>query len=103
MLDVAIDLRRSSPTFGRHVAVELTAQNSEMLWIPEGFGDAFLALTEVVGFTYKVTDYYSKAGERTIRWNDPELVIPWPVNVDSLVVSSKDAQGSLLRDAELFP
>jgi dTDP-4-dehydrorhamnose 3,5-epimerase len=101
-LDVAVDLRRSSPAFGQHVAVELSGENGAMLWIPVGFGHAFLALTEVVGFAYKVTDYYSSAGERTILWSDPEIAIPWPVQPVDAIVSDKDRQGALLRDAELF-
>jgi dTDP-4-dehydrorhamnose 3,5-epimerase len=102
VLDVAVDLRRSSSTFGKHVAIELTAESGEMLWIPKGFGHAFLALTEDVGFAYKVTDYYSPAGERTIVWDDPELAIPWPIDTSDAVVSDKDRAGSLLRDAEIF-
>jgi dTDP-4-dehydrorhamnose 3,5-epimerase len=74
-----------------------------MLWIPEGFGHAFLALTEQVGFAYKVTDYYSPASERTIVWNDPEIGVRWPVDPVEAIVSDKDRAGSLLRDAELFP
>jgi dTDP-4-dehydrorhamnose 3,5-epimerase len=101
-LDVAVDLRRGSPNFGRHAARELTGENGEMLWIPEGFGHAFLALTETVGFAYKVTDYYSPAGERTILWNDPELAIAWPVKASDVLVSAKDAQGVPLRSAEVF-
>ena len=101
-LDVAVDLRRSSPTFGRHVAVELTAERGEMLWIPVGFGHAFLALTDEVGFAYKVTDYYSAAGERTILWNDPELGIPWPVRPQDVIISEKDARGKPFRNAEVF-
>lgn len=100
--DVAVDLRRSSPAFGRHVAVELTAENGEMLWIPEGFGHAFLALTDSVGFAYKVTDYYSPVGERTIVWSDPDLAIPWPVDPSAVVVSDKDSKGATFRDAEVF-
>jgi len=102
-LDVAVDLRRSSQAFGQHVAAELTGENGAMLWIPAGFGHAFAALSEVVGFAYKVTDYYSSAGERTILWNDPEIAIPWPVRPEVALVSDKDRQGALLRDAELFP
>jgi dTDP-4-dehydrorhamnose 3,5-epimerase len=102
VLDVTVDLRRSSPAFGQHVAVELSAESGEMLWIPVGFGHAFLALTEEVGFSYKVTDYYSPAGERTIRWNDPDLNIPWPVALESVLVSDRDQAGSTFRDAELF-
>jgi dTDP-4-dehydrorhamnose 3,5-epimerase len=103
VLDVAVDLRRSSPTFGRHVAVELTAENGEMLWIPVGFGHAFVTLTDEAGFAYKVTDYYSPAGERTILWNDPDLGVTWPVDAASAIVSDKDAQGKRLREAEVFP
>lgn len=101
-LDVAVDLRRPSSTFGKHVAVELTEENGQMLWIPEGFGHGFLALSEVVGFAYKVTDYYCPAGERTILWNDPALAIPWPVAPESAIVSGKDLQGARLRQAEVF-
>jgi dTDP-4-dehydrorhamnose 3,5-epimerase len=102
VLDVVVDLRRSSPHFGRHVAVELNGEAGAMLWIPVGFGHAFLALSEDVGFAYKVTDYYSPAGERTIGWNDPDLAIPWPVAAESLIISEKDRQGFSLRKAELF-
>lgn len=102
VLDVAVDLRRHSAAFGKHVAVELTEENGQMLWIPEGFGHAFLALSDVVGFAYKVTDYYSPAGERAILWNDPDLAIPWPVSAESVIVSGKDLQGATLRQAEVF-
>ena len=101
-LDVAVDLRRSSPTFGKHEAVELSGENGSMLWIPEGFGHAFLSLTETVGFAYKVTDYYSPAGERTILWNDPELGIKWPVAASDAIVSEKDARGKSFGEAEKF-
>jgi len=103
VLDVAVDLRSSSPNFGRHVAVELTADNGQMLYIPVGFGHAFAALTDDVGFSYKVTGYYCREGERTIRWNDPELAIWWRVNPENAVVSEKDRQGSAFREAEVFP
>ena len=102
VLDVAVDLRRSSPGFGRHESVELSAENGRLLWIPAGFGHAFLVLSEVAGFAYKVTEYYSPAGERTIVWNDPELAIPWPVAPEAVVVSEKDAAGALLKNAEVF-
>ena len=102
VLDVAVDLRRSSPMLGRSVAVELSGENGRMLWIPPGFGHAFLVLSEEAGFAYKVTDYYSAAGERTILWNDPDLAIAWPVSAAQAIVSEKDAQGKLLRDAQLF-
>jgi dTDP-4-dehydrorhamnose 3,5-epimerase len=102
-LDVAVDLRKSSATFGKHVAVELTGESGEMLWIPVGFGHAFLALSDTVGFAYKITDYYSPAGERTIAWNDPDIAIPWPVSADDAIISDKDRRGAKLRDAEVFP
>src|ERR1039457_2590551 len=102
VLDVAVDLRRSSPTFSRHFAVELSGENGRMLWIPEGFGHAFLALSDVVGFAYKVTDYYSPTGERTILWNDSDLGIPWPVSPENAIVSEKDGNGAILREAEVF-
>ncbi len=103
VLDVAVDLRRSSPAFGKHVAVELSGENGAMLWIPEGFGHAFLVLSAVAGFAYKVTNYYSPAGERTIVWSDPDLAIPWPVKAEKAIVSDKDRKGARLRDAEVFP
>ena len=102
VLDVAVDLRRSSANFGKNLAVELSGENGRMLWIPEGFGHAFLVLSDVAGFAYKVTDYYSPAGERTILWNDPELGIKWPIAAGDAIVSEKDAKGKLLRDAEVF-
>ena len=102
VLDVAVDLRRSSSTFAQHVVIELNAEGADMLWIPPGFGHAFLALTDQVGFAYKVTDYYSPAGERTIFWNDPDIAIQWPIPVDSTVVSKKDLAGYARKDAELY-
>jgi dTDP-4-dehydrorhamnose 3,5-epimerase len=102
VLDVAVDLRRSSPTFGKSVAVELNAENGNMLWIPPGFGHAFLALEDQTGFAYKVTDYYSPRGERTILWSDAEIGIDWPVNPAQVIVSDKDRAGRLLKDADVF-
>ena len=102
VLDVAVDLRRSSPAFGKHVAVELGAENGAMLWIPVGFGHGFAVLSDEAGFAYKVTDYYSQAGERTIVWNDPELAIPWPVDPESAIVSEKDLRGASFSSAEVF-
>lgn len=101
VFDVAVDLRRSSSTFGRWIGVTLTEQNRQMFWIPPGFAHGFLVLSESADFLYKTTDFYSPADERTIRWNDPELGIRWPLSGDP-VVSPKDAAGSLLRDAEVF-
>lgn len=102
VLDVAVDLRRSSPNFGRHVAVELSAEVGQMLYIPIGFGHGFAALTENVGLAYKVTDYYCPAGERTILWDDPDIGIPWPLSAADAILSDKDLKGSALRDAEVF-
>ena len=103
VLDVAVDLRRSSPNFGQQVAVELTADSGNMLYIPIGFGHGFVSLTENVGLAYKVTDYYCPAGERTLLWNDPEIGIDWPVTPEAAILSGKDLQGKLLREAEVFP
>jgi dTDP-4-dehydrorhamnose 3,5-epimerase len=101
-LDVAVDLRRSSPHFGCHVAIELTGDGNQMLWIPPGFGHAFLAMSDMVGLAYKVTDYYSPTGERTISWNDPALAIRWPVADADIIVSEKDYKGAPFESAEVF-
>ncbi len=103
VFDVAVDLRRSSPNFGRNVSMELSADDGRMLFIPIGFGHAFAALTESAGFSYKVTDYYNQSGERTILWNDSGLAIPWPVGPQDAIVSEKDLGGNALVDAEVFP
>lgn len=102
VLDVVVDLRRSSSTFGKHTAIELDGETGKMLWIPAGFGHAFLALSDTAGFAYKVTDYYSPSAERTIRWDDPDLAIAWPVSED-LIVSEKDRNGKSFRKAQVFP
>ncbi len=101
-LDVAVDLRRSSPNFGKSVAIELRSEEGSMLWIPVGFAHGFVALSDHLAFAYKVTDYYSAAGERTILWNDPDLGIDWPVSEAEAILSSKDAVGIPFRDAEVF-
>lgn len=102
VFDVAVDLRRSSKTFGLHAGVELSEDNGAMLWIPPGFGHAFAVLSDKAGFAYKVTDYYSPSGERTILWNDPTLAIQWPVARHEAIVSQKDQQGSSFDAAEVF-
>jgi len=102
VLDIAVDLRKSSATFGKHVALELNSESSEIFWIPAGFGHAFLVLSDFAGFAYKVTDYYSPKGERTIAFDDPDLAIQWPVPAADLIISDKDRQGTLLRSAEVF-
>jgi len=101
-LDVIVDLRKSSPTFGQHVTVELNGDGSRMVWIPPGFGHGFAALTETVALSYKVTDYYSPQEERTILWNDPELGIDWKVSPEQAILSAKDAVGSPFELAEVF-
>jgi dTDP-4-dehydrorhamnose 3,5-epimerase len=101
VLDVAVDIRKSSPTFGRHIALELSAENKRMLWIPEGFAHAFLVLTETAEFLYKTTDYWFPEHERCIRWDDPTLGIDWKLS-SAPVVSAKDALGKNIGDAELF-
>jgi len=102
VFDVAVDIRKSSPTFGQWVGVRLSEQNKQMFWIPPGFAHGFLVLSESADFLYKTTDFYSPAHERTIRWNDPQLAIEWPLEVEPMV-SAKDAQGRLLSEAETFP
>jgi dTDP-4-dehydrorhamnose 3,5-epimerase len=101
--DVAVDLRRSSPTFGQWVGVELSEENHKQLWIPPGFGHGFLVLSEVADVLYKATDYYAPALDRSLRWNDPTLGIDWPVDGAEPVLSAKDAAAPFLEDAEVFP
>lgn len=102
VLDVAVDLRKSSPTFGQHVALELSAENKRMCWIPEGFAHGFLVLSETAEFLYKTTDYYAPEFERSIIWNDPAIGIQWPIKGEP-ALSVKDQQAKLLAEAECFP
>ncbi len=99
--DVVVDLRRSSPTFGRHVGVVLTAANRQMLWVPPGFAHGFVVLSETADFLYKTTDYWYAAHERTLLWNDPALGIDWPI-VDPPILAAKDAAGTLLAQADTY-
>ena len=101
VLDVAVDIRKNSPTFGQHVSMELSAENKVMLWVPEGFAHGFLTLTETAEFLYKTTDYWFPEHERCIRWDDPSLAIDWKLQA-APIVSGKDAQGKKLGAAELF-
>ncbi len=104
IFDVAVDLRRSSPTFGRWVGVTLSAANHEMLWVPPGFAHGFYVVSDAAEVLYKCTDFYSPNTERTLIWNDPDLAIDWPVKPgEPPKISPKDAAGVLLRDAECFP
>jgi dTDP-4-dehydrorhamnose 3,5-epimerase len=100
--DVAVDIRRSSPTFGRWSGVQLSAENKRQLWLPEGFAHGFLVLSECAELLYKTTDYYAPAHERCIRWDDPSLAIDWPLD-SAPQLSAKDQAGLSLADAELFP
>jgi dTDP-4-dehydrorhamnose 3,5-epimerase len=102
IIDVAVDLRKQSPHFGEHVAVELSGDSSDMLWIPAGFGHGFAVLSDEARVAYKVTDYYAPAAERTILWNDPDLGIDWQVSAAEVIVSAKDEAGKRFRDAEVF-
>jgi len=101
VLDVAVDIRRNSPTFGRHAAVELSAENKRILWIPEGFAHGFAVLSDTAEFLYKTTDYWYPEHERCLRWDDPVLAIDWQLQA-APALSGKDAQGKTLAEAELF-
>ena len=102
--DVAVDMRKSSPTFGQWVGETLSESNRRMMWVPPGFAHGFLVLSERVEFMYKCTDYYSPEDERALLWNDPALAIDWPLpNGVTPIVSDKDAAASTLAKAEAFP
>ncbi len=101
VFDVAVDIRRSSPTFGRWVAEILSAENRRQLWIPPGFAHGFLALREGTEVLYKTTDFYHRAAERAVRWDDPDIAIAWPTE-SSPILSAKDAAAPLLASAETF-
>ncbi len=100
--DVVVDMRRSSPTFGRWVGERLSADNRRMLWVPEGFAHGFVVLSERAEFLYKTTDYYAPEHERTLLWNDPRVGVKWPAGIDP-VLKPKDAAGTPLAQAEAFP
>jgi len=102
VFDVAVDIRRSSPTFGKWIGNKLSGENKLMMWIPPGFAHGFSVLSEYAEFLYKTTDYYSPEHERTILWNDPDLAISWPVSGEPLL-SAKDRQGVPFAKAEAFP
>ena len=102
VFDAAVDLRKSSPTFGRWTGIELSEHNHRQLWIPAGFAHGFLVLSESADFLYKTTDYYAPEHERCIAWNDPAIGIAWPAGIEP-TLSAKDREGVLLREAEVFP
>jgi len=102
VLDVAVDIRKSSPTFGQHVMVELSEDNKRQFFIPRGFAHGFLVLSQEAVFTYKVDNVYAPQAEAGIRWNDPELDIRWPIDPQEVLTSEKDLKQPLFRDAVFF-
>lgn len=102
VFDVSVDIRRSSPSFGKWVGTILSAENKEQLWIPPGFAHGFLVLSEAAEFFYKCTDFYAPQHERTLHWDDPLLAIDWPLHGESPLLSAKDMAGSYLDAAECF-
>ena len=104
VFDVAVDIRRSSPTFGRWVGVTLSEENHHMLWVPPGFAHGFVVLSESADFLYRCTDFYAPPQERAIQWNDPDLGVKWPLPAGvQPLLSAKDAVAKRFRDAEYFP
>ncbi|OXI87718.1 dTDP-4-dehydrorhamnose 3,5-epimerase [Burkholderia sp. AU33423] len=101
VFDVAVDIRRDSPTFGRWVGVMLSAENKRQLWIPEGFAHGFVVVSDAAEFLYKTTDYWYPDAERAIRWDDPTLAIEWPISGEAMV-SGKDGAAPAFKDAEYF-
>lgn len=101
VFDVAVDLRKSSPTFGKWVGAHLSAANKHQLWVPEGFAHGFVVLSEIAEFLYKTTDYYAPAHERSLAWNDPAIGIDWPFE-ENPTLSAKDQIATLLSQAETF-
>lgn len=101
VFDVAVDIRKSSPTFGKWVGCLLSEENKRQLWVPPGFAHAFVTLSETADFLYKTTNFYDPDSERTIRWDDPDIGIKWPEGVEPLL-SEKDQMGISLKDAEVF-
>ena len=102
VFDVAVDILRSSPSFGQWVGLELSAENKKMLWVPPGFAHGFLVLSDGTEFLYKTTDYYAPSSERAIAWDDPQIGIAWPLPFAPLL-SAKDQAAAKLHDAEVFP
>ncbi|MFM0597994.1 dTDP-4-dehydrorhamnose 3,5-epimerase [Paraburkholderia dilworthii] len=101
VFDVAVDLRKSSPNFGKWAGVRLNAQNQRQVWVPPGFAHGFVVLSEVAEFLYKTTDYWFPEHERSIAWNDPEIGIDWPIDFEP-ILAAKDAAGKRLSEADCF-
>jgi len=102
VLDIAVDIRKSSPNFGNWVSVKLSADNKKMLWIPKGFAHGFVVLSDSAEFLYKTTDYWAPEHKRSIIWNDPDLAIDWQLGGATPLLSAKDQAGKFLREAETF-
>jgi dTDP-4-dehydrorhamnose 3,5-epimerase len=102
VFDVAVDARKSSPTFGQWVGCILSAENKRLFWVPEGFAHGFVVLSDTAEFLYKTTNYYYPQYERTILWNDPDLAIDWSIDTDP-ILSAKDQVGQPFKSAEVFP
>ncbi len=102
VLDVAVDIRKSSPTFGKAITIRLSADNKRMLWVPPGFAHGFVVLSETAEFLYKTTDYWAPEHERSILWNDPDLNIDWQLDGATPLLAAKDQAGIRFKDAEVF-
>ena len=102
VFDAVVDLRRSSPTFGKWVGERLSAENRRMMWVPPGFAHGFLVLSDWAEFLYKTTDYYAPEHERTLLWNDPAVGVRWPLGATAPILKPKDAEGTPLAEAETF-
>jgi len=102
VFDVAVDLRKSSPTFGKWVSARLSAENKRQMWIPEGFAHGFLVLSESADCIYRTTDFYAPEHERSVLWNDPDIGVRWPMTGEP-VLAAKDRAGKLFKEADLFP
>ncbi|OZH53638.1 dTDP-4-dehydrorhamnose 3,5-epimerase, partial [Hydrocoleum sp. CS-953] len=102
IFDVAVDIRKNSPNFGKWVGYLLSAENKRQLWVPPGFAHGFLVVSETADVLYKTTDYYAPEYERSILWNDLEIGISWPLDGIEVKLSKKDAAGKTLKDADLF-
>ncbi|MCD7972396.1 MAG: dTDP-4-dehydrorhamnose 3,5-epimerase [Candidatus Azobacteroides sp.] len=102
VIDVAVDIRKSSPHFGKHVAVELSAENKKQLFVPRGFAHGFVVLEDYTVFSYKVDNIYAPQAEKTIAYNDPDIGIDWQIGKEEIILSEKDKEGSLLKNAIVF-
>lgn len=103
VFDVAVDIRKSSPTFGKWAGTRLSADNKRMMWVPEGFAHGFVVLSDFAEVLYKTTDYWAPEYERSIRWDDPDLAIDWHLHGNAPILSRKDQEGAPFREAEVFP